>query len=120
MCKLNLKTCSVSDAFFVVGKILKVPAFCSSTNMLAMPLESGSMEAKRITEQKHCATENRGCGPCSDLYLQRLAWAKTTEARTGVEFPTMLDSSISGESNSGFTPEVAFYLNSEICECSKV
>ncbi|KAG6389327.1 hypothetical protein SASPL_150795 [Salvia splendens] len=77
-----------------------------STNMLAMPLESGSMEAKRITEQKHCATENRGCGPCSDLYLQRLAWAKTTEAITGVEFPTMLDNSTSGESNSGFTPEI--------------
>ncbi|KAG6391159.1 hypothetical protein SASPL_148911 [Salvia splendens] len=77
-----------------------------STNMLAIPLESGSMEAQRITEQKHCATEGRGCGPCSDLYLQRLAWAKTTEARTGVEFPTMLDNSTSGESNSGFTPEI--------------
>ncbi|KAL1532633.1 fatty-acid-binding protein 2-like isoform X1 [Salvia divinorum] len=77
-----------------------------STNMLAIPLESGSMEAQRITEHKHCEIESRGCGPCSDLYLQRLAWAKTTEARTGVEFPAMLDNSISGESNSGFTPEI--------------
>lgn len=67
------------------------------------------MEAQSCTDQKNCDIESRGCGPCSDLYLQSLAWAKTTEPRTGVEFPTMLDNTISGESNSCFTPEVGVY-----------
>lgn len=67
------------------------------------------MEAQSCTDQKNCDIESRGRGPCSDLYLQSLAWAKTTEPRTGVEFPTMLDNTISGESNSCFTPEVGVY-----------
>ncbi|XP_042039704.1 fatty-acid-binding protein 2-like [Salvia splendens] len=83
-----------------LGAALLPPLANVSTNVFAIPLETGS------TEQKHCEIESRGCGPCSDLYLQSLAWAKTTEARTGVEFPSILDNSISGESNSGFTPEI--------------
>lgn len=74
--------------------------------MLAIPLDTGSMEAQRCADQKQCDIESRRCGPCSDLYLQSLAWAKTTEARTGVEFPTMLENNISGEINSSFNPEV--------------
>ncbi|KAL1552295.1 fatty-acid-binding protein 2-like [Salvia divinorum] len=89
-----------------LGAALLPPLANVSTNVFAIPLETGSMEARGITKQKHCEIESRGCGPCSDLYLQSLAWAKTTEARTGVEFPSMLDNSISGESNSGFTPEI--------------
>ncbi|KAK6119605.1 hypothetical protein DH2020_046628 [Rehmannia glutinosa] len=84
-----------------------VPPFTNvSSNVLAIPLETSSVEAQRCVDQKPCDIENRGCGPCSDLYFQNLAWAKTIEPRTGVEFPTMLGDIISGESNYSFTPEV--------------
>ncbi|XP_057799904.1 fatty-acid-binding protein 2 [Salvia miltiorrhiza] len=90
-----------------LGAALVPPLTNVSTNVLAM-------EAQRITDQKLCEIESRGCGPCNDLHLQSLAWAKTTEPRTGVEFPTMLDNSISGESNSGFTPEILVGTGSRI------
>ncbi|KAG8375769.1 hypothetical protein BUALT_Bualt10G0134700 [Buddleja alternifolia] len=84
-----------------------VPPFTNlSSNVLAMPLESTSVEAQQCMDQRPCEIENRGCGPCSDLYFQDLAWSKTVEPRTGIEFPTMLDNSISGESNPSFAPEV--------------
>ncbi|KAH6761384.1 hypothetical protein C2S51_018333 [Perilla frutescens var. frutescens] len=89
-----------------LGAALVPPLTNLSTNVLAIPLDTSSMEAQRCADQKHCDIESRGCGPCSDLYLQSLAWAKTTEPRTGVEFPTMLDNTISGEINSCFTPEI--------------
>ncbi|KAK6119734.1 hypothetical protein DH2020_046527 [Rehmannia glutinosa] len=83
-----------------------VPPFTNvSSNVLAIPLETSSVEAQRCVDQNPCDIENRGCGPCSDLYFQNLAWAKTIEPRTGVEFPTMLGDIISGESNYSFTPE---------------
>lgn len=89
-----------------LGAALVPPLTNVSTNVLAIPLDTSSMEAQSCTNQRNCDIESRGCGPCSDLYLQSLAWAKTTEPRTGVEFPTMLDNTILGESNSCFTPEI--------------
>ncbi|KAK4412705.1 Fatty-acid-binding protein 2 [Sesamum alatum] len=84
-----------------------VPPFTNvPSNILAAPLETSSVEAQICMDQRPCEIENRGCGPCTDLYLQSLAWSKTVEPRTGVEFPTMLDKTISGESNPSFTPEV--------------
>ncbi|KAL2237212.1 UNVERIFIED_CONTAM: Fatty-acid-binding protein 2 [Sesamum indicum] len=85
-----------------------VPPFTNvPSNILAAPLEASSVEAQICMDQRPCEIENRGCGPCTDLYLQSLAWSKTVEPRTGVEFPTMLDKTISGQSNSSFTPETS-------------
>lgn len=72
------------------------------------------MEAQRRMDQKPCDVESRGCGPCNDLYLQNLTWAKTIEPKTGIEFPTMLDNNVSGESNSSFTPEVGHIILMQI------
>lgn len=82
----------------------------SSSNVLAIPLETSSVEAQKCMDQRPCENENRGCGPCNDLSLQHLAWSKTIEPRTGVEFPTLLDYTISGDSNYNFTPEVVTHL----------
>ncbi|XP_051151185.1 fatty-acid-binding protein 2 [Andrographis paniculata] len=84
-----------------------VPPFTNvASNILTIPLEAGSVEAQGSLDQRPCEIENRGCGPCTDLYLQNLAWSKTTEPRTGIEFPTLLDNSICDERSSTFTPEV--------------
>ncbi|KAL6523942.1 hypothetical protein OROMI_031037 [Orobanche minor] len=86
-----------------------VPSFTNfSSNILAIPLETSSVEAQRCMDQNQLEIENRGCRPCRDVYFQNLAWDdnKTVEIRTGVEFPTMLGELISAESNSTFTPEV--------------
>ncbi|KAL0330518.1 UNVERIFIED_CONTAM: Fatty-acid-binding protein 2 [Sesamum radiatum] len=91
----------LSLAAALVPPFTNVPSY-----ILAAPLETSSVEAQICIDQRHCEIENRGCGPCTDLYLQSLAWSKTVEPRTGVEFPTMLDKTISGQSNSSFTPEV--------------
>ncbi|KAL8497079.1 hypothetical protein ACS0TY_020670 [Phlomoides rotata] len=85
-----------------------------SSNTLAIPVDINSVETQRRMDQKPCDVESRGGGPCSDLYLQNLAWANTIEPRTGIEFPTMLDNTISGESNSNFTPEVLVGTGSRI------
>ncbi|KAL9176584.1 hypothetical protein ABFS82_01G006400 [Erythranthe guttata] len=77
-----------------------------SSNFLAVPLEHSSVEAQKCMDQRPCEIENRGSGPRNDLPIQHLAYAKSIEPRTGVEFPTMLDYTMSGESDSGFTPEV--------------
>ncbi|KAK4388681.1 Endoglucanase 16 [Sesamum angolense] len=91
----------LSLAAALVPPFTNVPSY-----ILAAPLETSSVEAQICMDQRSCEIENRGCGPCTDLYLQSLAWSKTVEPRTGVEFPTMLDKTISGQSNSSFTPEV--------------
>ncbi|PIN21594.1 Chalcone isomerase [Handroanthus impetiginosus] len=79
-----------------------VQPFCNViSNVLALPLESSSVEAERCMDQR-----SQGCGPCSELYLQSSALANTMELRTGVEFPSILDDIMSGERNSRFIPEV--------------
>ncbi|KAK4487607.1 hypothetical protein RD792_005740 [Penstemon davidsonii] len=85
-----------------------VPPFTKlSSNVLAVPLETSSIEAQRCIDQRPCEVESRGCGPCGELYFQNLDLSRNAvEHRTGIEFPTMLDNSISGESNSSFPPEV--------------
>ncbi|GER35365.1 chalcone-flavanone isomerase family protein [Striga asiatica] len=86
-----------------------VPPFTNiSSNFLAIPTETSSVEAQSCMDRNPCEIENRICGPSGGLYFQNLAWDdnKTVEPRTGVEFPTMLGDFMSGESNSSFTPEV--------------
>ncbi|KAL2517974.1 Fatty-acid-binding protein 2 [Abeliophyllum distichum] len=84
-----------------------VPPFTNvSSNELAIPLETAHVETQRCTDRRPCEVETQGCGPCSEIYLQNLAWSRNAvEPRTGIEFPTMLDSIITGE-NTSFTPEV--------------
>ncbi|GFQ00048.1 fatty-acid-binding protein 2 [Phtheirospermum japonicum] len=97
----------LQEAFNCMSKFAGALVVCSS-NVMAIPLEPSSVEAQRCMDRKPCEIGNRGCGPCSDLYFQNLAWDdnKTVEPRTGVEFPTVLSDFISGESSSSFTPEV--------------
>ncbi|KAL3844293.1 hypothetical protein ACJIZ3_001696 [Penstemon smallii] len=85
-----------------------VPPFTKlSSNVLDVPLETSLIEAQRCIDQRPCEVESRGCGPCGELYFQNLDLSRNAvEHRTGIEFPTMLDNSISGESNSSFPPEV--------------
>ncbi|CAA0838020.1 Fatty-acid-binding protein 2, partial [Striga hermonthica] len=80
----------------------------SSSNVLAIPTETSSVEAQSCMGRNPCEIENRSGGPSGGLYFQNLAWDdnKTVEPRTGVEFPTMLGDFMSVESNSSFTPEV--------------
>ncbi|KAL2545164.1 Fatty-acid-binding protein 2 [Forsythia ovata] len=84
-----------------------VPPFTNvSSNELAIPLETAPVEIQRCTDRRPCEVETHGCGPCSEIYLQNLAWSRNAvEPRTGIEFPTMLDGIITGE-NTSFTPEV--------------
>ncbi|XP_075485344.1 fatty-acid-binding protein 2-like isoform X1 [Primulina tabacum] len=93
-----------------------VPPFTNvATNALAFPLETSSMETLTTIDQKPCEIEIGGCGPFNDLYLQSLAFSKNAvEPRTGIEFPTMLDSRMNGERDSNFNPEVLVGTGSRI------
>ncbi|KAL3655804.1 hypothetical protein CASFOL_000200 [Castilleja foliolosa] len=104
------RMCKEAERFPVLSlaAALVSPLTNFSSNVMEIPLEPSSVEAQRCVNRKLCEIENRGCGPCSDLYFQNLSLDDNTtvEPRTGIEFPTVLNDFISGENNSNFIPEV--------------
>lgn len=54
--------------------------------------------------QRLCEVELRGC---SDISLECLSWA--IEPRTGIEFPSILESMVAGVDNSNVSSEVNYY-----------
>ncbi|KZV36498.1 fatty-acid-binding protein 2-like [Dorcoceras hygrometricum] len=80
-----------------------IPPF---TNVATNGIETSCMETQTCIDQKLCEIENGGCGPFDNLYFQSLDFSENAvEPRTGIEFPTMLDSRNDGERDSNFNPE---------------
>lgn len=75
-----------------------------SPNVLGVPLENNNVQMHGCLDQMPCEVERQGC---SGLSFPDLNWARQTiEARTGIEFPMILDNFLSGENNYRFTSEV--------------
>ncbi|CAA0838021.1 Fatty-acid-binding protein 2 [Striga hermonthica] len=61
-----------------------VPPFTNiSSNVLAIPMETSSVEAQSCMDRNPCEIENRSCGPSGGLYFQNLAWDDTRLSSQG-------------------------------------
>ncbi|KAL3497413.1 hypothetical protein ACH5RR_040145 [Cinchona calisaya] len=85
-------------------------------DVLAVPLETGEVETPRCTSQRPCEIQG-----CTDVSFQHLTWTgHAVEPRTGIEFPTVLENIVTGETNSTFTSEVLVGTGSRIMKIIKI
>ncbi|KAK2965579.1 hypothetical protein RJ640_018745, partial [Escallonia rubra] len=75
-----------------------------SQNVLAVPLENSQILAHRCMDRGPCAVEQR---EFDDITSSLNCTRHAVEPRTGIQFPTILDNLLAGETNSNFLSEVS-------------
>ncbi|XP_052210179.1 fatty-acid-binding protein 2 isoform X2 [Diospyros lotus] len=83
-----------------------VPPFDNvSTKALGVPLvNTTDLQIQRCMDENPCDVEHQGC---TDLSFSDLNWTRhAVEPRTGIKFPTILDTILAGENNSLSASEV--------------
>lgn len=84
-----------------------------SSEVLAVPLQDTDVQVHGCVDQRPCEVENQRC---AGLSLPDFNWTKhAVEPRTGIEFPTILESILAGEKNSSLSSEVDIYPNPNEC-----
>lgn len=96
-----------------------VPPFDNfSGDVLAVQMDSSAVESQSGEDQRPCEVSH---GACDNSFFQNLNWSRhAVEARTGIEFPTILDNLIAGERNSSFTSEVLVGTGSRIMKIIRI